>query len=159
MTLFWMGSWAGPLDSQFLTESTSGNIRRSVVRVQMLERCFGCFSINLVCMCVCVEVAQWVERTTGGLEFVASIPAPGARSLLAESVSILYDRMRQKSRSPLSISVWQHVKLSDVTRPRNSLVADEDVKKPTNQISVNLRSTLDKKISSANVSLAFWTQR
>ena len=32
--------------------------------------------------------------------------------------------------------VWQHVKLSDVslgTRPRYSLVVDEDVKKPTNQ--------------------------
>ena len=32
--------------------------------------------------------------------------------------------------------VWQHIKLSDVclaTRPRYSLVADQDVKKPTNQ--------------------------
>ena len=32
--------------------------------------------------------------------------------------------------------VWQHVKLSDVslgTRPRFSLVVDEDVKKPTKQ--------------------------
>ena len=37
--------------------------------------------------------------------------------------------------SPLS-RVWQHVKLSDVslgTRPRYSLVVDEDIKKPTNQ--------------------------
>ena len=35
-----------------------------------------------------------------------------------------------------SASVWQHVKLSDVslgTRPCDSLAADEDVKKPTNQ--------------------------
>ena len=42
------------------------------------------------------------------------------------------DRIRQKS--PCPVSVWQHVKLSDVslgTRERNSLVPDEDVKKPT----------------------------
>ena len=35
--------------------------------------------------------------------------------------------------------MWQHVKLSDVslgTRSRNSLVADQDVKKPTNQANI-----------------------
>ena len=39
--------------------------------------------------------------------------------------------------SPLLSRVWQHVKLSEVslgTRPQNSLVIDEDVKKPTNQL-------------------------
>ena len=38
--------------------------------------------------------------------------------------------------SPALSCVWQDVKLSDVslpTRPQYSLVADEDVKKPTNQ--------------------------
>ena len=44
-----------------------------------------------------------------------------------------WDRSR---RLPALPRVWQHVKLSDisiVTRPRYSLVVDEDVKKPTNQ--------------------------
>ena len=38
--------------------------------------------------------------------------------------------------SPLCLCVWQHAKLSDIsleTRPRDSLVADEYVKKPTKQ--------------------------
>ena len=43
-----------------------------------------------------------------------------------------------RSRGLLALSrVWQHVKLSDVslrTRPRYSVVADEDVKKPNKQI-------------------------
>ena len=44
---------------------------------------------------------------------------------------------RDRSHCLPSLSrVWQHVKLSDVslgTRPRYSLVVDDDVKKPTNQ--------------------------
>ena len=43
-----------------------------------------------------------------------------ARSLLVWSMSVKYDRLRQKSWSPRSASVLQHVKLSDVslgTRP------------------------------------------
>ena len=70
------------------------------------------------------------------LEVVGSIKAPGARSILVGSVSGYCNRLRQKSCSPHSVSVWQHVKLSDVslgTRPRYSLVAEENVKKPTNQ--------------------------
>ena len=47
------------------------------------------------------------------------------------------DRLRQKPWSPRSLMiVWQHVNLSDVSleiRPRYSLVADEDVKKPNKE--------------------------
>ena len=50
-------------------------------------------------------------------------------------VSVQRDRLRQKSWSPCFAYVWQHVKLSDVslgTGLRDSLVADNDIKKPTN---------------------------
>ena len=43
---------------------------------------------------------------------MGSIPA-GARSMLVRSTSVKCDRLRQKSWSPRSVSVWQHVKLSD----------------------------------------------
>ena len=81
-------------------------------------------------------VAQSAERATPGEEVPGSIPAVAARSLLFGSVSVQCDRLRQKSWSPHSVSVWQHVKLSYVslgTRPRYSLVVDEDVKKPNKQ--------------------------
>ena len=48
--------------------------------------------------------------------------------LLAGLVSIQWNRLTQKSWSPLSVSVWQHVKLSDIslrTCQRDGLVADE----------------------------------
>ena len=86
--------------------------------------------------CQGVAVAQLVERATPGEEVLGLIPSVAARSLLVWSVSVECDRLRQKSRSPCSASVWQYVKLSDVsleTRPRYSLFVDEDVKKPTNQ--------------------------
>ena len=53
-----------------------------------------------------------VGRARGpGEEFVGSISAPGVRSLLVGSVSVECGRLRQKSWSPRSVSVWQHVKL------------------------------------------------
>ena len=80
-------------------------------------------------------VAQWVEFTTSGQEVVGSIPAPGARSLWLDRCQFNVTRSRQKSWFLRSISVWQQVKLSDVslrTHRRYSLVADEDVMEPTN---------------------------
>ena len=71
-----------------------------------------------------------------GQEVVGSTPAPSVRPLLVGPVSIQCDRLREKSRTSRSISVWQHVKFSDVslgTRLRDSLVADEGVKKPSKQ--------------------------
>ena len=65
---------------------------------------------------------------------MGSIPVVATRFLLVGSVSVSCDRLRQKSWSPRSVSVWQHVKLSDVslgTRSRDSLIADEDVTKQT----------------------------
>ena len=74
-------------------------------------------------------------------------------------MSVYCDRLGQKPLSPDSSSVWQHVKLSDVslgTRPRDSLVADVDVKKPsTNQsnqqdwfsLSISLRLSLSLSLS------------
>ena len=62
-------------------------------------------------------------------------PRPDARWVL----SVECDGQRQKSWSPRSVSVWQQIKLSDIslgTRPQDSLVADEDfdLKNPlTNQ--------------------------
>ena len=61
------------------------------------------------------------------------IAAPGALSLLVGSESILCDQLKQKTWSLHSISPWQQVKLSNVslgTYPCDSLVADENVKKP-----------------------------
>ena len=49
-------------------------------------------------------LAQSVERATPGEEVQGSIPAVAARSLLVGSVSDLRDRLRQKSRSPSSVS-------------------------------------------------------
>ena len=74
-------------------------------------------------------------HATPGLEVVGSIPAPGASSMLVGSVSVC-DWLRQKSWSPRSVSVWKHIKLFDLSFgacPLNSLVADKDDKKPTNE--------------------------
>ena len=49
-------------------------------------------------------VAQSVERAIPDKEVVNSIPAVAARSLLVGSVSVLDDRLRQKSWSPSSVS-------------------------------------------------------
>ena len=67
-------------------------------------------------------VAQSVERATSGEEVQDSIPAVAARS--------------RSHGLPALSRVWQHMKLSDVslgTRPRYSLVADENVKRPNRQ--------------------------
>ena len=82
-----------------------------------------------------------VERATPGEEVLGSIPAVAARSLLVGSVSVLCDRLREKTWSPALCRAWQHVKFSDVslgTRLRYSLVVDEDVKKPTKQTLVTI---------------------
>ena len=81
-------------------------------------------------------VAQLVESVTPGEVAVGLIPVPGACFLLFWLVSVSCDRLRQKSWSPRSVSVWQHVELSDIslgTSLQDSLVAEEAVKKPTNQ--------------------------
>ena len=70
-----------------------------------------------------------LKKWSGGR---GSIPAPGARILLFGPVSVWCDRLRQVSWSPRSVSVWQHVNLSDVslgTCLRYSLVSEEDIKK------------------------------
>ena len=72
-------------------------------------------------------VAQSVGHAAPGEEVPGSIPTVAARSLLVGSVSVLCDRLRQKSWSPLSVSCVAARKI--VRR----LVVDEDVKKPTNQ--------------------------
>ena len=63
-------------------------------------------------------------------------PRPGRHLYWLGRCQYQCDRLRQKSWSPSSVSVWQHRKLSDVglgTRRRDRLVADDDVNKPTNQ--------------------------
>ena len=68
-----------------------------------------------------------------GQEVVDSISAPGSHFLKVRSVLVQCDQLRQKSWSSRAVSVWPHVKLSDVnlgTRPRDNQVADEDIKKP-----------------------------
>ena len=60
-------------------------------------------------------VAQSVERSTRGQEMACSILAPGALSQLVGSVSVECDRLRQKSWSSGSVSVLQHIKLSDAS--------------------------------------------
>ena len=55
--------------------------------------------------------------------------------------------------------VWQHVNLPDVslgTRPRYSLVADEDVKKPTNQTKPNQTIFSQGKWRNIFTSLSTW---
>ena len=74
-------------------------------------------------------VAQSVERMTPGQEVVGSIPAPGTHSPLVGSLSVS-DQLRQKSWSFCSVSVWQHIKLSDISL-RDSLVSYEEDKKIT----------------------------
>ena len=66
--------------------------------------------------------------TGRGGSVLGSIPSVAVRTLQAGSVSIKCDRLRQKSWSPRSVSVWHYVKLSDVnlgTRQWGSLVADD----------------------------------
>ena len=84
-------------------------------------------------------VAQSVERATSGQGGMDSILDPGARVQLVLAVPVYCDRLRQKPWYPRFVYVWQHVKFSNVSsgsRRRDSLVADEDVKKPTNQRTV-----------------------
>ena len=53
---------------------------------------------------------------------------------------------------PALSRVWKHVKLSDVslgTRPRYSLVVDEDVKKPNKQIARPVRASAVTLLQSA----------
>ena len=84
-----------------------------------------------------VTVTQSVECTTPGQEIVGlTCIHCGVRSrshFRFLSMSVSCDPLRQKSWSLRSISVWQYVKMSDVSlwaRPRDRLVPEEDVKKP-----------------------------
>ena len=57
-------------------------------------------------------VAHSVERATPGKEVLRSIPAVAARSLLVGSVSVYYDRLRQKSwPAPRSVSCVAALKI------------------------------------------------
>ena len=74
-----------------------------------------------------------VERVTSGQEAVGFDPG-SVRPL--PSVYNVTGFNLQKSGSPRSVPLWQHVKLSYfslVSCPRKSLVDDEDVKKPNKQ--------------------------
>ena len=77
-----------------------------------------------------------VERATLGEEVLGSIPLwPPAPYWLGRYQYNVTDSDRSHGLPVLS-RVWQHVKLSDFslkTRPRYSLVADQDFKKPTIQ--------------------------
>ena len=93
------------------------------------------------------EVAQSVERATPCDEVPGSIPAVAARPLLVGSLSVQCDRLRRKSWSPRFVSCVAARKLSDVsfgTRPRYSLAAGEDVKKPTNHPSKHFEQLLKR---------------
>ena len=52
---------------------------------------------------------------------------------LVGQVSVYCDWVRWKVRSATSISVWQHVKLSEQIRPWDTLACCWDVKQPTNK--------------------------
>ena len=83
-----------------------------------------------------VVVAPSLKCAKSGKEVMGLIPAPGDRSELVGSLSVLCDRLRQTSWSPHPVSVWLHVKLSDVVlrfRPRDRLLADEDIKNVNKQ--------------------------
>ena len=77
--------------------------------------------------------AQSVERWTPGEEVPGSIPAVAARSYWLGRCQCNVTGLDKSHGLPVLSRVWQHIKLSDVslgTRPRYSLVIDEDVKKP-----------------------------
>ena len=81
-------------------------------------------------------VAQSVERATPGEKVVGSIPAVTTAPYFLSRCQFYVTGRDRSNDIPALSHVWQHVKLSDVslgTRPRYSLVFDEDVKKPTNQ--------------------------
>ena len=90
-----------------------------------------------VTACWQICFGQSVEQAIPGEEVLGSIPAVPARALLVWLVSVYCDRLRQKSWSFRSCLVCGSTqKVSDIslgTRPRYSLVVEEDVKKPTNQ--------------------------
>ena len=69
------------------------------------------------------------------MDSFASVWALGLR-IQYPLIQLKCDSLAQRSFSPRYVSVWQHLKLSDIsleTRPRDSLDAERDVKKPTNQ--------------------------
>ena len=77
------------------------------------------------------QLLQWVERIWGS--WVPFLLWPPAFYWLCQYNETGWDRGLVL---PALSCVWQHVKLSDVslgTRPRYSLVADEDVKKSNKQ--------------------------
>ena len=76
-------------------------------------------------------VAQCLERSTSGQEVMGSIPAPYWFCGCQYNVTS-WDR----SHGLPAVSLWQHVKLSDISLragPCYSLVADKKVKKPNKQ--------------------------
>ena len=83
--------------------------------------------------------AQSVEHTAPDQEVMDSSPAPSVRSLLVGSVSVKCDRLRQKSWSPHSVSVWQRVNLSGMnlaTHVQDRLIAGKDAKKLNKQVAM-----------------------
>ena len=78
-----------------------------------------------------------VEGMTPGQNVIVSIPSPCANCLADGMVSASCDRLRQKSCSLHSVSVWQHVNLSDFslgTYLQDSLVAYGDIRNHENKI-------------------------
>ena len=67
---------------------------------------------------------QWLPCQTPGVT--------GSALGLAGKVSVYCDWVRWKVWSAISISVWQHVKLSERIRPGDTLACCWDVKQPTN---------------------------
>ena len=68
---------------------------------------------------------QWLPCQSSGV-FVSALELVGP-------VSVYCDWVRWKVGSATAISVWQHVKLSEQIRPRDTLACCWDVKQPTNQ--------------------------
>ena len=83
------------------------------------------------------RVAQSVERAAPGEEVPGSIPAVAARYLLVGSVSVLCDRLRQKSWSPsyvLCVAARKIARRSVLGPVRDkACFVDEEVKKPNKQ--------------------------
>ena len=82
------------------TVNTKNNSVKIICKIQLLIQEYG------------VDIAKSQERATTGHENVGLLPAAGACSLLVGSVSVQCDKLRWKSLSPCSVSVWQQVKMS-----------------------------------------------
>ena len=123
-------SWDGSLN-----DGLARRCRSNCEFLSPLNRAPVCYEIHGV------SISQSVEGVTLGEEVLGSIPVVAARSLLVGSCPYSMTGWDRSYGLPALASVWQHVKLSDVslgTRPRYSLADDEDFKNPNKQ---NLKKT------------------